>query len=210
MLRRFVILPSAVVALFAVAAPVTDAVALSYTVSGGSVVANQGDGLIINTSLALPNTPFTFNLTDGQSETFSFFKIWTDETHVNPDDLLSQGISAILNFSVPATSATVSGWTFGGSILWGVTQWGEVVWQTPEPNFTAPDGRVFQVTLSNEIFNEGIFGLNEGKQYGAVVKATVKQIGSSYTSVPDNGSTAMLLGLSLLVIAIVSRRKVAI
>ena len=210
MFAKFVLIPSLAIALLNVAAPLPDALALSYTVSGGSVNPNTDDGLIIKYSLYLPSNPYQFSLEDGESETFNFFKIWTDETNVNPDDQLSQGISATLNFSVPATSATVSGLTFGGSILWGVTQWGEVVWQTPAPEFTAPDGRVFQVTLSNEIFNEGIFGLNEGKQYGAIVKATVKQIGSSYTSVPDNGSTAMLLGLSLLVIAIVSHRKVAI
>ena len=86
-------------ALFAVA--LRDAVALSYTVSGGSVLANQGDGLIVNTSLSLPSTPFTFNLIDGQSETFSFFKIWTEETTVNPDDEAGKSISATLYFSDP-------------------------------------------------------------------------------------------------------------
>jgi hypothetical protein len=209
MLRKLLLPPSLALALLA-SAPLPNAIALPYTVSGGNVVANQGDGLIINTSLNLPATPFTFNLNDGQSETFSFFKIWTNEEAVNSDDLAEKSIYATLYFSDPLTEATVGGVTFGGSILWGLAQWGQVQWETPAPTFTAPDGRVFQVTLSDEIFNEGLFGLDEGRKYGATVKATVKQIGSSYTSVPDNGSTAMLLGLSLLVIAVVSKkRKVA-
>jgi VPDSG-CTERM motif len=72
---------------------------------------------------------------------------------------------------------------------------------------TLPD-RTFGVSLSDEQFNRGLFGLDEGEKYGAVVQATVKQIGSSYVSVPDNGSTAMLVGLSLLIIASASKRRV--
>ena len=195
------------VALFAVA--LRDAVALSYTVSGGSVLANQGDGLIVNTSLSLPATPFTFNLIDGQSETFSFFKIWTDETTVNSDDEVEKSISATLYFSDPLTQATVGGVTLGGSILWGLSQWGQVVWNSP-PTFTAPDNRIFQVALSDEIFNEGHFGLDESQRYGAIVTATVKQIGSTSVSVPDNGATAMLLGLSLLAISVFRKRQAVV
>ena len=196
------------VALFA--ASLGNLIALSYTISGGSVLANQGDGLIVNTSLDLPNTPFTFNLTDGQSETFSFFKIWTDETTVNSDDEAEKSISATLYFSKPLTQATVGGVTLGGSILWGLAQWGQVVWTTPAPQFTAPDNRIFQVSLSDEIFNEGSFGLEAGKRYGAMVTATVKQIGSTGVSVPDNGGTAMLLGLSLLVISVFRKKRAVV
>jgi hypothetical protein len=100
--------------------------------------------------------------------------------------------------------------TFGGSILFGVLQWGQVVWETPAPEFTAPEDRVFSVTLSDEVFNLGLFGLNEGWCYGATVKATIKQIGSSYYSVPDNGATATLLGLSLLATVVAHRKKVEV
>ena len=100
--------------------------------------------------------------------------------------------------------------TFGGSILWGLSEWGQVVWDSPAPMFTAPDNRIFQVALSDEIFNEGTFGLKEGKKYGATVTATVKQISSTYVSVPDNGGTAMLLGLSLLVISAFRKRRAVV
>jgi hypothetical protein len=182
---------------------------LSYVVSGANVVANGGSGLIIDYSISVPNSQSSFSLYDGDSWTFDLFQIWTSETDVGSDDTAKKGISATVYFSDPVTSATVGGFTFGGSILWGMTQWGEVVWKNPAPTFTAADGRVFSIDLSDEVFNLGLFGLNEGAAYGATVKATVKQIGSNYTSVPDNGSTAMLLGLSLLVIAAVSRRRVA-
>jgi hypothetical protein len=56
---RFVFLSPLALALLAIAAPIGDGIALSYTVGGGSVSANSGDGLIINTSLALPPIPFS-------------------------------------------------------------------------------------------------------------------------------------------------------
>ena len=69
----------------------------------------------------------------------------------------------------------MGGVTFGGSILWGLSQWGQVVWNSPAPMFTAPDNRIFQVALSHEIFNEGHFGLEDGRKYGATVTATINK-----------------------------------
>jgi hypothetical protein len=204
---KSVFLPPIALAILAIAAPFGNAMALSYTVSGGSVSANSDDGLIINTSLALPQTPYSFSLNDGESKTFSFFNIWTTETYVNADDKVPRDISATLFFSDPLTNATVEGLTFGGSIWWGLAQWGQVVWENPAPTFTAPDGRVFMVDLTDAIFNLGLWGLNEGLCYGATVKACVTQI---RTSVPDKGSTAMLLGSAFLVMTCVCRRKVAV
>jgi hypothetical protein len=169
--------------LLAVTLPFGQAVALSYKVSGGSISANTGDGLIINTSLNLPSVPYAFNLSDGESHTFTFFEIWTPETTINHDDKVPQPISATLFFSDPLTNATVNGLTFGGSVWWGGGQWGEVKWATPAPTFTLGD-RTFTVTLSGETFNFGLFGLSEGWCYGATVEATVKpdRLDSSFRS----------------------------
>jgi len=169
---------------------------LNYTIgNGSSVTANLGSGLIINTSiLVAPGTSFSLN--DGASQTFSFFSIWTNETSVNPDDESFQAISATLNFSNPITGATVNGITFGGSLI--IFQGGRVEWQTPSPVFTLSD-RTFSVSLSDETFNVGIFGLSGGQGCGAWVQATITQISSTVTrpaAVPENGSTVVLLGVA--------------
>jgi hypothetical protein len=206
MIARFLLLPSAAIALFTTFAGET-AFGLSYTISGGSVsAANSGDGLLLQTSLNFPAiTPFTFSLNDGQSYSFNFFDIWTMESTVNPDDEIKRAISATLSFSDPVTSATIGGITVGGSFLKGLTQWGEVKWNNLDPLNVG--GRTFRISLTDEVFNAGLFGLNDGPHYGATVRATVEQIGTS--AVPDGGSTAMLLGLSLLGIGLVSRKRIA-
>ena len=205
MIARFLLLPSAAVALFITFAGET-ALGLSYTISGGSVSANSGDGLMIQTSLNLPATPFTFSLNDGESKSFKFFDIWTMESTVHPDDEIARDISATLSFSDPVTNATINGITVGGSFLKGLTQWGEVKWNNLDPLNVG--GRIFRISLTDEVFNAGLFGLNDGPHYGATVRATVEQIGT-HSAVPDGGSTAMLLGLSLLGIGLVSRKRIA-
>jgi hypothetical protein len=196
--KKFILLSTLGLLLSLVAAK-----ALSYTVSGGQITANSREGLLIDTSLNLPAVPyFSFSLNNGQSNTFNFFNIWTPEDYVNPgEDTEAQTISATLYFSNPHTSAVIDGITFGGSILWGLGQWGEVVWNSPVTITTA--GRIFSVGLSNETFNKGVFELGER---GATVRATVKQIGT-YVLVPDKGSTVMLLGSSLLAAAVLFRRR---
>jgi hypothetical protein len=139
-------------------------------------------------------------MNDGQSFTFRFFDIWTDETTVNDDDTFARPISATLNFSVPDFYAEIGGDTVGINFL-GIIQAGQVIWDDPAPTFTAGD-RKFTIDLSNETFNLGLFGLSGGQHFGASVDATVTQV-SSYapsptTAVPDSGSTVLLLGLGLL------------
>ena len=67
------------------------------------------------------------------------------------------------------------------------------------------DGLTYSVSLSDVIFNAGFLSLNNGMNNGAMVQATVKQI-----AVPDNGSTAILLGVTLLVIALFHRRSATV
>ncbi|HEU0209092.1 MAG TPA: hypothetical protein VFQ78_08925 [Candidatus Udaeobacter sp.] len=183
-----------------------------YEIAGGNVNGHFNDpGLVINTSLAggLPGTSFTLN--DGGSNTFNFFSIWTNETAINSDDLVSYAITATLNFSDPLTGATVNGVTFGGSILFGLTQWGQIQWNGPT-TVTLGD-RVFSLSLSNETFNSGIFGLNEGPQCGAIVEATVTQLSSTVSNpngapVPEHGNTGLLLGAAVTGLAVFSRRRI--
>lgn len=198
----------AVALLSAVLAPVAFAIPKYYEIAGGSISGNFSDpGLVVNTSLAsgLGGTSFTLN--DGGSSSFNFFSIWTNETTVNPDDLVAKSISATLNFSDPLTGATVNGVTFGGSIVFGLVQWGQIQWNGPT-TVTLGD-RQFSLALSDEIFNPGLFGLSNGQGCGAIVKATVTQITSSErgVSVPDEGNTAALLGAAVVGLALFSRKR---
>ncbi len=202
---KFLLLP-ALAAASLIALTLPNAFAAQYTISSGSVYGNKVDpGLVL--SYELSKLPGTFYLTDGKSETFDFFKIWTDETSVNSDDKQQKYISASLNFTEPFSSAKLGGITFGGSTWYGVES-GKLIWNSPA--VVTVGGLTYSVALSDVTFNAGILDLNEGAKYGAMVKATVKQIGSGYTSVPDNGSTAMLLGLAFLAIAFVRRGSVTV
>ncbi len=148
-------------ALLTLLAPAALAVPLHYTVAGGTETGNFNDpGLVIHTANdpGLAGTSFTLN--DGGSSTFNFFNIWTDETTINPDDTISMDISATLNFSDPISGGTIHGVTVGGSILFGLAQWGQITWDGP--TIITLGDRVFSISFTNEIFNFGFFGLNGG------------------------------------------------
>ncbi len=186
------------------------AIPLDYTVSGTNLELNDSDpGLVLNYSLY--GLPGTFTLDDGGSNSFAFADIWTNETFVNPDDMTSRTISASINFSNPLVDATVSGLTSGIN-LFGFMQSGVVVWNSPM-NLGAAD-RTFELSLNNATFNTGFFGLHHGENYGATIYATVKQISSpnsvsslTAASVPDGGSTALLLGTAMTSLGLLSCRR---
>ena len=200
---KLLLLPT-LAAAWLIAFTLPDASAVQYTISGGSVSGNTVDpGLVVGTQLS-SDLAKTFSLTDGQSTTFDFFKIWTNEKSVESDDKKQKYFSASLDFSDPFSTAGLGGMTFGGSTWYGVDS-GKLIW-TSGPAIVTVGGLTYSVALSDVTFNTGFLGLSEGAKHGATVKATVKQI--SVPSVPDDGSTAMLLGLAFLAIAFVRRRSV--
>ncbi len=144
-------------------------------------------------------------MNDGGSSTFNFFNIWTDETTINPDDTISMDISATLNFSDPISGGTIHGVTVGGSILFGLAQWGQVTWNGP--TIITLGDRVFSISFTNETFNFGFFGLNGGPGYGATVQTIVTQISSR--AVPESSSTLALSGLGLAGLLLFRRRRLA-
>ena len=200
--KKSVFPPLAAVALLAVTLPNAFAIPMTYDFGAGSTITgNLSDpGLEIKTSLVSEK----ITLEDGQSKTFNLFKIWTDETDVGDDDKAKSTITASLNLG-GQDKVSLDGETFGVS---GLLQSGKIEWKGLA-TFTA-GGRTFSIALSNEVFNKGWFGLDEGEKNGGYVKATVTQISSSKVAVPDNGSTAMLLGLAFLSFAFVRRRSVRI
>jgi hypothetical protein len=145
------------------------------------------------------NLPLTFDLGASNPQTFDLFEIYTPESSVNfGEDTTPYDISATFNFSGPAAgSATVGGDTFGVTFF-GVVQYGEVTWNGPA-NFTWGNGGLMTISLSNETFNQGFFGLNDGNRrcgascYGADVDATFDWQADP-TGVPEPASWALMIG----------------
>ncbi|MCG2581220.1 MAG: PEP-CTERM sorting domain-containing protein [Marinobacter sp.] len=170
---------------------------------------NSSDpGLVVNSSDVADN-PFTFDLNEGESEYFTLFKIWTEESAVNDDDQLSQPISVDFSFTSPEVMAgSVNGETVGvNDGLLGHYHAGELTWDGPlDMVFGALGDGLLRVTLFDAVFNKGyLFGLHDGEYYGAKVKAKIELL-SDASQVPEPGTLA-LLGLGLLGLALRARRR---
>jgi hypothetical protein len=132
-------------------------------------------GLVIKTAFVAGLDNEIFDLENGESHTFDFFKIWTDEGSINTDDLDDQDVTAVLGFDLPpGTQVHVEGSSTGLVAFYGLFQGGGVSWDGPVTVTTSD--RVFTVELSDEEFNWGLFGLNDGYRHGAIVEATVTQV----------------------------------
>ncbi|WP_164735639.1 PEP-CTERM sorting domain-containing protein [Marinobacter sp. NP-4(2019)] len=170
---------------------------------------NSSDpGLVVN-SADIADNPFSFNLEEGESNYFTLFKIWTNEETVNSDDKDPQSISVDFNFTSPeALFGSVNGETDGvRKILLANYQAGHLTWGGPlDLVFGALGDGLLRVTLFDAVFNEGyIFGLHEGKTYGAKVKAKIELI-SDASQVSEPGTLA-LLGLGLLGLGLRARHR---
>jgi hypothetical protein len=206
------------------------AVPMTYQVgTTSSVSLNSAEpGLVLAYNI-LVTTPFSFTLNDNGVQdfdetgideiSFDFFKIWVTERIIDPDDFQHRDIAATLDLTtlgepVIAGSAASGNGTFFSTVPLGLNlvRWqGNLLWDNPPPTFVGSD-RTFTIDLSDAIFNElegqRLAGplIDEGEEGGAVVRATIRQV-SSTAAVPDAGSTAVLLGMALLVLGFASRQR---
>lgn len=177
------------------------------TIKGGYTVdLNSTDpGLVLHYQDVAPD-PFTWNLNVGDSVTFDLFEIWTEETFVNSDDEVAKPIVANFNFILPgAFPGSVGGTTDGGFGFFGLAQFGQVSWTGPSDFYFGAlgDGH-FRLSLSDEFFNFGFFGLGEGQARGATVQATITLLQGA-TAVPAPAGLA-ILGFGLLALGLFLRR----
>lgn len=167
---------------------------------GSASVHSSGNGLLIEVQVL--GNPGPFQLDDGQQFSFDFFDIWTNEGTVNQgEDTVPSVITATVDFVDPNTSQVITGVTIGGRLWSGLLQWGEVSWDGPVI-VDIPGDRKFQIELSDEKFNLGVFGLAQGECHGATVSATVTQI----SAVPDGGHSLLLLGAGFILVGSLQRR----
>ena len=179
-----------------------------------TVTANDSSpGLEINTLPVVDgtdnNNDFSFSLIEGGDTTFDLFEIWTPESDVaSGEDTVPKPIEVDFSFDVPPPpfGSTGEGETFGNRALFGVFQNGEVTWDNPTSFTFGPIGDgLLEVVLSEETFNPGIFGLNEGRAAGATVQATFT-LQKDATTVPVPASFG-LLGAGLAGLGLVARRR---
>lgn len=177
-------------ALLAASLPLTAAAAIftgSWNATGPAL-ADYGLEMKTYPGAAGPNE-FSWELNEGETKSFSLFRLFTDETHVNwGDDDIPQALS--VNFSIGGSSGSVNGSTNGHNLL--VKQWASVDWASP---LTLDVGTgVLSILLSDvDYFNKGWFGLDEGKAHGADITAQV-----SYAPAP----VPLPAGIGLIAVAI--------
>lgn len=136
-----------------------------------------------------PNPFSTPDLAVGDHYEFAVFDIWTNETEIFGDDLIGRPISVKFNFNSPMTGGTATGTTSGFDDF---VQLGEVTWDNPT-NFSFGQGGTgkFSVALTNAIFNEGILGLEPGREFGETVLAKLTY---DVAPVPLPATLPLLLG----------------
>lgn len=177
-----------------------------------------------------------FELNDGESFKDYSFQIYL-VPRGSLSDLLDSKISTTIYFENPATQVREKAVTFQGSFVLGQSdqsKWGQIEWSTPAQTFVEDSSspasskfssRTFTVALSDGLLYPGALGElpSTGSTYLTTVRVNVTQIGSAGGSevektsttirsatVPDNGSTSLLLAFSLAVFVLFAKNSVRV
>jgi hypothetical protein len=191
------LLAAFVVAFLLVAAP---AHAALFTLASYSVDVRTEDPGLVLFEKTLYSNPLSFALNNvGESVTFALFEIGTKETALNLDDLIPYKIEVDFNFSSPAPGfgGEANGLTGAG---WLLDSFGYVAWDNP---FELKFGNygLLGITMENAKFD-----LPGSTKIDATFTLLRADGGQPTTVVPEPTS-ALLLGLGVVAVSVVRRRR---
>ena len=151
-------------------------------------------------------------LSYGQSFSFSPSRIWTNEPLLDAKDFVHKGITATLDFSNPSTRAGLTGSASQGNGVFGRTfspeqtnvARGVVDLDSPAPTFVLAD----RTTTIEPALNTEARPKDKENGSDPVVEVPKDQdkYSAPISSVPDHGSTALLLGTAILALGVARRR----
>ena len=181
--------------------------AYTFDMGNASYMTTPTDpGLAIQAEVVSSVGSQVFDLNEGDSYTFLFARIWTEESSIQSDDLIGKTISASLDFDNPdlveGISGTSSGYTRDGWFfvpLPAYFQGYNIVWTDPVV-VSFDNGGEFSIDLSDVSAESGWWSLPNCKQN---VYATIT-LNHAPVPVPEPASMA-LFGLGLL--GVFARRK---
>lgn len=167
---------------------------------------NSDPGLVLGVKTLSPSA-FNLDLGASNPQVLNLFNLYTNEAAVNDDDLVASPISLTFTFTAPTPNngpITIGGTTQGYAQFWGLVQGGKLTWQNGGsalftwadgvPGVTDP-GRM-TLSVNDGTFNEGLFGLDEGKKHGLKVAATFDWDNDPTfaAAVPEPGTWALMIG----------------
>lgn len=167
-----------------------------FTLSSYSVGFNMNDPGLVLWQQNLLGTPTSFSLNSvGQSFTAALFRLGTNETSINLDDLLPHGINVNFNFTTPPPGfgGTATGVTGG---FWFKKGFGYAIWNNPLVLSFGNTG-LLGISLTNATF---------GLPGSAVINATFQLLRSDSSGpappippqqIPEPSSAALLGGVML-------------
>ncbi|MCW5759751.1 MAG: PEP-CTERM sorting domain-containing protein [Phenylobacterium sp.] len=202
MTRKFV---AALAATAGLAFAATQAQATVFAGNWELTAYNSADpGLVLKINGPLTDT-FDLDLGSDPVQSFDLFKLYTNETNVNGDDTAWSAISLKFTFDSPSNNngpifvnGDTNGYTFFGIYQAGQLVWDQggqalLTWGHGEPGLEDP-GRM-TITVNGGTFNEGLFGLNEGKKHGLKVAAEFHWDNNpTFGAVPEPATWALMIG----------------
>jgi hypothetical protein len=163
---------------------------------------NSDPGLVLGVHNLSPSA-FSIDLGASDPQYLDLFKLYTNEETINPDDTAQSPIALKFAFSAPTPNTgpleiggTTQGWaTFlgiyqGGQLTWANGGQATLQWANGVPGISAPGNMTLSV--NGGTFNEGFFGVDEGKKHGMVVTAKFDW-DNDPVGVPEPATWAMMI-----------------